>query len=278
MLSIQVRSIVADKVAAGTLCVYRGPARAGSEYRSDVAAFVRVHGNDKTGHVVGLTVAPVVGGQVVDYWTARKTGQDGIVCGNCAHRSKPAGGNGSCYVGNGSQVGMGLAWLAKTDALPVEDGAELVAFLRHARKREGARAFRSAIWGDAGALPVAVWQTIEQACADAGLPILGYTHAELSGVPHLRASHVASIDGDACTPDGWRSFRVAEPGARPRAGVEFACPASAERGHKVSCGECLACGSVGNAQERRSVVIWQHNSAGQHATRKLLADLRLSVR
>jgi len=270
MLSIEVRS----KVAAGTVCVYRGPARAGSEYRGDVAAFVRVHGNDKVGHVVGLTVAPVVRGKVVDYWTARKTGCDSIVCGNCPHRSKASGGNGSCYVGNGSQVGMGLQWLTRTADLPVEDGAELAAFMRHARKREGARAFRSAVWGDAGALPVDVWQTIERACDDAGLPVLGYTHADLAGVPHLRATHVASIDGEACTPEGWRSFRVAEPGARPRAGAEFACPASFERGHVTTCGDCLACGSVGNEQDRRSVVIWRHDTAGQHAAKRL----KLSVR
>jgi hypothetical protein len=250
------------------LCVYRGPARAGSEYHGDIAAFVRLHGNTKVGIVAGLTIAPMRDGKVVTYWDARRTGADACVCGNCPHRSKPAGGNGTCYVGNGSQVGMGLAWLGKTDALPVESGAELATYLRHARKREGVKAFRSAVWGDAGALPVDVWQAIETACADAGLPVLGYTHAQLDGVPHLLASHVASIDGEACTPAGWRSFRVAAPGARPRAG-EFACPASFERGHKLSCGDCLACGTIGNTQNRRSVVIWQHDTASQHVAKRL---------
>lgn len=258
------------------LCVYRGPARAGSEYTGEIAAFVRDHGNAKTGVVAGLTIAPMRDGKVVPYWEARKTGSDAGVCGNCDHRSKAAGGNGTCYVGNGSQVGMGLAWLGKTDALPVESGDDLATYLRHLRRRQGARAFRSAIWGDAGALPADVWQTIEAAVTDAGLPVLGYTHAQLDGVPHLRASHVASLDGDACAPDGWRSFRVVEPGERPRAG-EFACPASFERGHKVSCGDCLACGTVGNAQERRSVSIWRHDTAGRIAAKRI-GELRLSIR
>ena len=188
------------------LCVYRGPARTGSEYHGEIAVFVRLHGNAKTGVVAGLTIAPMRNGKVVTYFNARKTGADGCVCGNCQHRSKPAGGNGTCYVGNGSQVGMGLAWLGKTDTLPVETGDDLAAYLRHARRREGAKALRSAVWGDAGALPVDVWQTIETACADSGLPILGYTHASLDGVPHLRASHVASIDGDACA---WSSLASA---------------------------------------------------------------------
>ena len=176
------------------------------------------------------------------------------VCGGCAHRSKAAGGNGTCYVGNGSQVGMGLQWLARGDQVPFD--SDVRAYLRASRRR-GTVALRSAIWGDAGALPVDVWQTVAQACADVGLAVLGYTHADLAGVDHLRATHVASIDGDACTPDGRRSFRVADPGTTPRRGAEFACPASAERGHVVTCSQCLACGSVGNAGDRRSVVIWR---------------------
>jgi hypothetical protein len=257
------------------LCVYRGPARAGSEYVGDIAVYVAEHGNDKTGKVAGLIVAPVVAGKVVGYWQARKTGADRCVCGNCQHRSKASGGNGTCYVGNGSQVGMGLdARLRKADALTPEP-ADLAGYLRTLR-RGGASALRSAVWGDAGALPVDVWQTIESAATDARLPVLGYTHAALDGVPHLRASHVASVDGEAYTPDGWRSFRVADPGAKPRAG-EFACPASAERGHVTTCGTCLACGTVGNAQDRRSVVIWRHDMAGQVAARRL-RDLTISVR
>ena len=254
------------------VCIYRGPARSGSEYHGEVAAYLTAsHDNTKTGGVVGLVVAPAG----VGFWQAVKSGLDARVCGTCSHRSKPAGGDGSCYVRNGSQVGMGLKWLDRADTLPVLDDGDLAPWLRLARRR-GARALRSAIWGDAGALPVEVWTALESACTDAKLDVLGYTHAHLDGVPHLRRTHVASIDGEACTPDGWRSFRVAEPGAKPRAS-EFACPASAERGHRVTCGDCMACGSVGNAQSRRSVVIWRHDAGGQARTRRLLSQLRIAV-
>ena len=97
--------------------------------------------------------------------------------------------------------------------------------------------------------------------------IVGYTHSPQIA-PWLSSSHMASVDGDEPAPAGWRAFRTIAVGARLPVG-HMACPASAERGHKLQCSQCLACGPAGHAQGRRHVAIWMHDTAGQVAARKL---------
>ena len=124
-----------------------------------------------------------------------------------------------------------------------------------------------------------MWAGLEADVLHLGRPILGYTHGHtllgFAGVEHLRATHVISAESveDAlrARAEGWRTFRVQQPGLRPEKG-EFRCPAAAERGHKIECGECLACGSVGNDQGRGSAVIWNHSMQGQAATRRVFKE------
>lgn len=245
------------------VCIYNGP----SYYNGEpIRAYLVAHHNGKTGAVAGLVVAPV--GQT--YYEARRSGRDSAVCGGCKARSKASGGDGSCYVGNGSQVGMGLAWLAKAGDLPVDWSAaqRLIGMLG---------TLRSAVWGDAAALPADVWAMIEALARGVGAPILGYTHG-WRVARHLIGSHMASVDSAAEAAEaqalGWRTFRVGEVGERPARG-EFSCPASAERGKRLTCGECLQCGTEGYRKQARSTLIWRHDSAGQQAFKRL-ASLKIA--
>lgn len=238
------------------LCVYDGPSRFTGR---PIRAYLHEH-ESKTGPVVGLTVAPA---HVRTYWEARKTGCDVDVCGTCPHRSKASGGNGTCYVGNGSQVGMGLGHLLGTGhTLPVASDRDVRSVLR-------GKTLRSAVWGDAGALPIEAWDRIESAASD----VLGYTHAWTTS-PHLQRSHCASVDTvsecDNAGAAGWSFFHVAEPGTKPRAD-EIHCPASHERGRKLKCIECRKCARSGIAGAGRpGRMIWRHDTAGANATKRLL--------
>lgn len=242
------------------IVLWRGP----STYDgTSITAYLAEHGNTKTGPVIGLIVAPSKG----SYWQHRRSGSDYSVCGACEFRV-----NRTCYVGNGSNVGMGVnTTLVALEGAPVHDGP-LVAWLRST----GLRTLRSAVWGDAAALPPKVWQALEHACTLAGLDVLGYTHGHRtlssSDLEHLRSTHVQSLEGPEVPATGWRYFRAVAPGTAPGAG-EFACPASAEQGHKTTCGGCLACGSRGNQLGQRSAVIWQHDTKGQAQGRRLIAGL-----
>lgn len=240
-------------------CIYSGPSCYNGE---PIRAYLVAHRNGKTGMACGLVITPA--GQT--YWEARRIGADTAVCGGCKARSKASGGDGSCYVGNGSRIGMSLAWLAKVDDLPVDwkTAGRLLCMLGR---------LRSAVWGDAAALPQDVWATLEALARGIGAPILGYTHGWRIA-RHLIGSHMASVDSAAEAAEaqalGWRTFRVGDVGSKPERG-EFSCPASAERGHKISCGECLACGTEGYRRGSRSVLIWRHDSAGQQAFKRLSA-------
>lgn len=245
--------------------VYAGPSRYNGE---PIRAYIYAQtGNSKTGMIAGLVVVP----EGMGYWTARKTGGDAAVCGGCRMRSKASGGDGTCYVGNGSQVGMGLKWLELAGELAVDlaGAARLIGMFG---------VLRSAVWGDAAALPESVWAAIEAISRGQGVPILGYTHGWRTS-RHLVGSHMASVDSAAEAAEaqavGWRTFLVAPAGTRPERS-EFACPASAERGKRLTCVDCLACGTDGYRRNARSVVIWKHDSAGQHAIKRTLATLSIA--
>jgi hypothetical protein len=251
-------------------CIYDGPsAYNGSRIRAYIYAQT---GNGKTGRIAGLVVVPVRDdGTIPTYFEARREGLDIGVCGSCDMRSKASGGSGLCYVGNGSQVGMGLQWIARAGDLPIADWRDvrrLIGFVG---------LFRSAVWGDAAALPVDTWATIEAICRGQGVDILGYTHG-WRVARHLVGSHMASVstmdDREFAQSTGWRTFYVAPVGTE--AAGEISCPASVERGHKLQCADCLTCGSRGYARKARSVVIWAHDSGSQHKARKALASLSLS--
>lgn len=260
------------------LCVYDGP----SVYTGEpIRAYIYPHENTKTDNCAGLTVAPR---DITNYFDARRSGQDAHVCGNCPYASKPAGGNGRCYVGNGSRVGLSLKGPLTTGSTiqNVADDEETVYafFRRHKFTR-----LRSAIWGDAAALPPLVWDMIHGPAQARGMSILGYTHGYATigygRIQHLQSSHVASVhditQANIAMANGWRYFRTA-PAGEKRQKHEFHCPASAERGHKIQCSDCLACGSIGNQKDQGNGLIYDHDgsAAGIHVIKRMLKDLALS--
>lgn len=250
------------------ICLYDGPSRYNG---ARIRAYLYLsQGNQKTGRVAGLLIVPAGAIDIRATWQA---GENVAVCGNCPHL------DGTCYALNG-RTPMALRQTL-TAAATLEPVANVHQSVAHFLARHGIRALRSAVYGDAAALPVDTWYQIQAACTQTRTDVLGYTHGHVSGVDvsHLRRTHVLSVESaaehEAARPLGWRTFRVAPAGTLPGP-REFACPASAERGHKLTCGECLACGTRGNEFGSRSVLIWDHSPAGSSATRKHLAQLAIA--
>jgi len=257
--------------------LYSGPSR----YNGDAIRcyLYSSRGNTKTGKVAGLVI---VADGLDDFHAMLRLGRDLASCGQCKFRSVAAGGDGTCYTHFGTTP-VALSGLMRSGLVldPVPDiRSAVVEFLTY-RKTGSPRydALRSAVYGDAAAIPVHVWQDIAAACAMVGVPVLGYTHGAdalgFDGVEHLRGSHMLSVDSVTDAPDGWRHFRVTAPGGRPATG-EFACPASVERGYKLTCVECKACGTDGYARNARSVVIWDHSPRAARAARVALASLSIA--
>lgn len=263
--------------------IYVGPSRYdGTAIRAYVYAS---RGNSKTGKVAGLVIVP---NGAADFFTMLRLGLDSANCGKCPFRSVAAGGDGGCYTHAGTTP-VALSGLMRSgltlDVVP-DVQAAVAAFLTYSRGGLRFAALRSAVYGGAAALPVDVWQSIEAACVSLGLPILGYTHGHtvlgLRGVDHLRGSHVLSVDASTSADTqalrrsaGWRAFAVVAPGERPASG-SFACPASVERGHKLTCVECKACGSDGYRRNAGDVVIWDHAPRAKRAATVALARLAIA--
>jgi hypothetical protein len=92
----------------------------------------------------------------------------------------------------------------------------------------------------------------------------GYTHQWRIGRfwrfrQLVMASVETSEDARLAWSRDWRTFRTAPKGEQPAHG-EFACPASAEQGHRLTCAQCKACNGADGAPDRASVVIWAHGS------------------
>ncbi len=261
------------------LCLYDGPSLYDGKR---IRAYTYPHYNTKVGTCLGLVVAPA---EAISYSAVRRAGDDYSVCGSCPKRSKAAGGDGKCYVGNGTRVGMSLYHVLESGvAAPLSS----VAALSEQLTRLDVKQFRSAIWGDVAAIPAEWWLEVDDVLLQHGVATLGYTHGQktlpIEQLIHLQRSHVLSLDGTTTTDNldqyaamGWRWFRNAPPGNRPIPGLEFSCPASHERGQKTTCATCVACGSVGNQQGRRSAIIWAHDSSNLSITRKYLRSSQMRL-
>jgi hypothetical protein len=113
-------------------------------------------------------------------------------------------------------------------------------------------------YGDPCAAPYATWSTIAKVASGR----TGYTHQwRIGRFWRFRRLVMASVESleQAQEARGWRTFRTAPLGERPARG-EFACPASAEQGHRLTCEQCGACNGTNDNQRRASVVIQAHGS------------------
>jgi hypothetical protein len=115
-------------------------------------------------------------------------------------------------------------------------------------------------YGDPCAVPYAVWSMLAKVARGR----TGYTHQWQTGrfwrYRRLVMASVESLElAQQAHARGWRTFRTAPQGDQPARG-EFACPASAEQSHRLTCEQCGACDGVKGNQRRASVVIQAHGS------------------
>lgn len=162
---------------------------------------------------------------------ATRTGADVAICGTCRHRN--GGGVRSCYV----TVQHGPAAIFR--ALVAGRYADLTPDEQRSRMR--GRVIRFGAYGDPASAPSYVWSLLSESCAG----WTGYTHFWRTCDQRLRHLLMASCDTEAearCASEmGWRTFRVRQ---GPLHAGEIACPASAESGHRTTCGACLLCNGV----------------------------------
>jgi hypothetical protein len=198
---------------------------------------------------------------------ARRDGDDVSVCGNCPHRSKRAGGRGTCYV-NTSQAPAAVWKAYRRGAYPTFNHQQ------HAHLFVG-RALRIGSYGESTAVPASAWRPLLKLAKRH----TGYTHTWRNGRmayahDHLMASADSLQDKLEANERGWRTFRVLLPNERPERD-EVLCPASDEwyeqTGKRVTCEQCGLCNG---SSAKKNVAIYIHGHIGKLVAQKLV---RLNV-
>lgn len=231
--------------------------------------------NPKTGDMLGLWVFPAAVKDGLRPGPMLTQGKDSACCGDCAFRSKAAGGSGGCYT-HAQQLFLGASSLLdalanadwpRLDLLGVDQG-----FIRTncapSEANPTGRRVRLGVYGDPGLLPFPI---VEAVCQEAGFDRLGrpqwvgYTHAwrslDARWAPYLMASVKNTAAASEAQRRGWRTFRVGLPDQLATPGREFHCPASEEMGSVSSCNRCLGCAGTSSLQ-KRGVFIQVHGSNG----------------
>ena len=176
-----------------------------------------------------------------------KNGDDEIICGDCKHRSKHSGGNGTCYV-NVSQGPQSVynAYLrgSYTKANPM-----LISSLFKDKL------VRFGSYGDPAAVSLTVWNAILSVAKNN----TGYTHQwKKSNVQPYRHFLMASVDNvqefRMARKMGWRTFRVRKSANNKLQKYEFECPASNEQGKRKTCETCMACNG-GDSKANVAIIV-----------------------
>lgn len=220
---------------------------------------------------------------------AVRLGLDVSICGTCVHRrtrlvlpklkpkrrgSKPRKRRKThrrtCYVDLGK--GPTSVWKAwKRGRYDSARLREVAPFLLGRKLRFGA-------YGDPAALPYNLLEGLAAAVATLdpqGRTVpqhTGYTHQWREGFA-LQQLLMASAESDADALEarslGFSAFQVTA-GLRPRVSGTADCPASAEKGHKLTCGECMMChgapaATAGRAPRLITIRIPSHGPSGKLA-------------
>lgn len=199
--------------------------------------------NKKTGamiqtYILRADVSPLI---------ALKTGADVSICGGCIHRpvnspdemqgpkvANSPDGLGSCYV-QVQNAPTGIYKAYARHSYPVL--SELAA-----REQFNNEIVRLGAYGDPGAVPASVWESLLQGAKGR----TGYTHQWRNDYAQgHRALCMASCDNledyAEARAKGWRCFLVVPKGYAEKVAGSFLCPASEEAGKKLNCIDCLAC-------------------------------------
>ncbi len=236
--------------------LYEGPSMIDGKPIVVIATgFQRRSANPKTGDMIQSWVLR----RDVNPFAAIHNGADVSICGDCPlrgiiERNKPRTVNRrrACYV-SVHQAPLAVYQAYKRGRYAPFDKCE------HLRMFRG-RMLRIGAYGDPCAAPYSVWSTLARVAQGR----TGYTHQwRIGQFWRYRRLVMASVESPAqahqAQSRGWRTFRRSPADEKPSLG-EFACPASAERGHRLTCEQCGACDGVNGNQQRASVVIWAHGS------------------
>ncbi len=167
---------------------------------------------------------------------AARTGADISVCGDCPRRWYLGG---DCYVI--PLHGPHPVWKGvQSGSIKPLDLDNPPIYLMRKPMRLGA-------YGDPAAVPFELWARLMESFKVERWT--GYTHQWLDCDTRFQSLLMASVDSESerltALALGWRTFRVRS-SADPILAGEFACPASTEQGHRLTCETCYACdgGSV----------------------------------
>lgn len=217
--------------------------------------FRRPSSNQKTGNLLQSWILR----SDVNPVQAIHTGRDASVCGSCPLRGllerqqrRIVNRRRACYVAI-HQAPLSVYQAYRRGRYePFDVGQHLALF-------QG-RMLRLGSYGEPVAAPYSVWSPLLRVARG----WTGYTHAWRQGRfwrfrRFLMASCETLADAEQARSRGWRTFRSAAQGEHPARG-EFHCPASAEKGHRLTCEACGACDGANGSPNRASVLIWAHGS------------------
>ena len=204
--------------------------------------------NGKTGDMIQVAIMS----QTVSPARAYFLGEDGDVCpGDCAHRSKPRGGKGTCYV---NKVKLRSAWdravaLVSAGTIGVPAG-----FWEGARVRIGNE-------GDGAAVPLEVWRTIADECAGWTAYTAGWRGLSSEWARIFMASVQTPAEALEASAQGWRFFASSSSPDDDRAydAISRAC---LNTSHGVACVACRGCDGIDKGARRASFWIPQHGAVG----------------
>jgi hypothetical protein len=216
----------------------------------------RASENPKTGKMIQTWILRAD----VNPFSAIHNGQDVSVCGDCPLRGvldRNVGGPyrstnrmRSCYV-NVTQAPLAIFQAFRRGRYTRFDAS------RHLSMFAG-RTLRIGAYGDACAVPYGLWAKLVRVTNGH----TGYTHSwRIRRFWRFRQLVMASVEtleqAQEAQSRGWRTFRAGFDHARPG---ELHCPASAERGHAVTCERCCSCDGHATGNKRRGVFIRAHGS------------------
>jgi len=241
------------------MIIYRGPSEVdGSPIVVIVSGLMSGGKNSKTGPMPQIYIMR----SDMHPFEANQNGSDYAICGNCKHRGK---------VVRDEKTGN-LKNEERTCYVVLMNGPHTVyqAFRRGdayqdvplsvARRLLAGRKVRIGAYGDPGAVPILVWETI-LAKAD---PV-GYTTFWRT-IPALKQWCMASVSSDEEYAEavalGWRTYRVRRKG-EPVLKGEGKCPASKELGKAVQCTQCMLCNGLKRGF-KANITIEVHGNGAKH--------------